>query len=130
MKKRKIVRSRRRKVHTKTRTRASILEASTLGIQPEHIVSVMVSSSSTPLESDASASPAVSLPPPNLPIEPEDDGRVRGDFFRRSLVSPRTSFWLGVGFGMFVVGTLMALTWQLFKVELVRAVVLGLTRTQ
>ena len=52
--------------------------------------------------------------------------RSRARRIHQPLVSHRTSFWLGVGFGIFVVGVLSLLVWQLVRVDFVEAVVIGL----
>lgn len=97
--------------------RRAVLQASSLGIAPEYVLEIIPrEQASVPAHL-----PPVLPPPLNLPGELA--------LFNRPLVSSRTSFWLGVGFGMLVVGVLGALTWQFIKVEVVEAVVLGLTRS-
>lgn len=53
---------------------------------------------------------------------------VQCSSFTRPLVGARTSFWLGVGFGIFVIGVLGYLAVRLFQAELAEAVVAGLTQ--
>lgn len=103
------------KRHTpaKTRKKNSILEASKVGIAPEHILSA-VPDRGLPL----SLAPSFETP---LAL-----GNV--GVFRRSLVSPRISFWLGVGFGILVIGVLLVLVWQILRVELAEAIVIGLVK--
>ena len=60
---------------------------------------------------------AEDVPPANLPVAPFEEKPL----FHRPLVSGRTSFWLGVGFGMFVVGVLTFVAWKLLTVEAVQA---------
>ncbi|MDO8505376.1 MAG: hypothetical protein Q7S48_02270 [bacterium] len=105
---------RRRKSAATAKRKPAVLEASSIGIAPEHVLEIIAQH-----EAVVPIHPVPTLAPPgNLPGE-----RI---LFRRPLVSSRTSFWLGVGFGMFVVGVLTVLTWEFVKVEIVEAVVLGL----
>ena len=109
--------AKRKKPAVAVKRKRAVLEVSSLGVAPEHVLEVIA-------QHDAlvPAHPAPTLAPPlNLPGELA--------LLSRPLVSSRTAFWLGVGFGMFVVGVLGALTWQFIRVEVVEAVVLGLTRS-
>ena len=106
----------RRKKSVTIAKKRSLLEVSSLGVAPEHVLEVIAREEA--FVSDYR--PPVLPPPLNLPGELA--------LFKRPLVSTRTSFWLGVGFGMFVVGVLTILTWEFVKVEIVEAVVLGLGR--
>lgn len=105
----KVIRKRREKV-----IRTSVLEASVLGVAPEQLLG-------------RAAEPPVNLPvvpvvTANLPVTPMH--RIHP--LHRPLVSGRTSFWLGVGFGIFVTGVLAYLAWRLYSVEIAEAIVLGL----
>lgn len=72
---------------------------------------------------------AADEPPQNLPVAESGDSDLRVPrFIHRPLTSPRASFWLGVGFGVLIVGSLALLTWELLKFEVVEAVVVGLAR--
>ena len=106
----------RRKSAITTKKKQNVLEVSSLGVAPEHVLEVIAREEA----SVPDHRPPVLPPPLNLPGELA--------LFKRPLVSTRTSFWLGVGFGMFVVGVLTILTWEFVKVEIVEAVVLGLGR--
>ena len=116
--KRKTKSAKIRRLPKQTRTRKrtpNILTADVLGIAQEHFTQAQGVRSISVMASTA--------PPPNLPIAPHSPVRLR-----EPLVAPRTSFWLGVGFGMLVVGTLVTIAWQLFRVETVEAIVVSLTR--
>ncbi len=95
------------------------LEASVLGIAQEHVVG--------PCSAPKVWTPAfASVLPGAVPVSPVF---ARSSNFKRPLVGARTSFWLGVGFGIFIVGVLGYLAVRLFQVELAEAVVTGLTKT-
>lgn len=98
---------------------SAVLEATSLGIEPEQLV--------TPRWNQGAPFVLPAYPPPNLPVEESSYEGSRG-IMHQPLVSPRTSFWLGVGFGMLVVGTLLIVSWQILRVETVEAVVLELAR--
>lgn len=53
-------------------------------------------------------------------------GGSAASVFHKPLLGGRASFWIGVGVGVFIVGVLSLLIWQFIKVDLVRAVVVGL----
>ncbi len=106
----------RRKTAVVAKRKRAMLSASSIGIAQEHVLEII---GQKEVFVPAYFSSALQ-PPNNLPGEQ--------GLFRRPLVSTRTSFWLGVGFGMFVVGVLTVLTWEFVKVEIVEAVVLGLGR--
>ena len=96
--------------------------AEKIGIAPEHILANREPARPVrvPLLYDA---------PANLPVE--KPGAVaafceKRDFIRRPLVPQRTSFWIGVGFGILVTGVLGYIAWQLFNVEIGEAIVLSL----
>ncbi len=93
------------------------LEASILGIASEHVVRAF-GAQSAPVRAFA---PGFSFAP-QAPI-------VECSSFKRPLVGARTSFWLGVGFGIFVIGVLGYLAVRLFQVALAEAVVVGLTQS-
>lgn len=70
---------------------------------------------------------AADEPPQDLPVASNGAPTLSVPrFINRPLTSPRASFWLGVGFGVLVVGSLALLTWELLKFEVVEAVVVGL----
>lgn len=106
----------RKKSAITAKKKRTVLEAGSLGVSPEHVLEVIAREEA----SVPDHRPPVLPPPLNLP------GEI--NLFQRPLVSTRTSFWLGVGFGMLVVGVLTVLTWEFVKVEIVEAVVLGLGR--
>lgn len=108
---------RRRKPGIKTNKKRGVLEASSLGVAPEQV-------------REARINPEVMAPAYAMSALTAPQNFVGGlNVFQRPLVSYRTAFWLGVGLGMLIVGVLGALIWQFVKVELVEAVVLGLTRS-
>lgn len=100
-----------------------VLTAAALGILKEHLVSPIQSAiMETPVIARQTSSSAVALHEHHHLPAP---GPSR---FYRPLVPPRTAFWLGVGFGMIVVGGLMVVAWYLMRVELAEEVVVALTR--
>ncbi|GEM_PF-4852711 len=90
----------------------SVLSASSIGIDPEYLAAPV----RLPV---AQTLPATK----NFSIEESASSKMK--MMRRSLVAPRTSFWLGVGFGIFVTGVLGYLVLKLYTVELAQALVLG-----
>ena len=110
----KKIKSTTRKRVVRARKKAvPLLDASALGVVPEQLA--FAQGVKPQLISFAS------MPPPNLPIEPIDEIKPQMSILHRPLVSGRTSFWLGVGLGMFIVGVLTALAWKLLTVEAVQA---------
>ena len=106
----------------KTRARAlkkntGALTADALGVASDQLMQAQGARSFPVVEGGA-------VPPYNLPVGARTSINIRD-----SLVAPRTSFWLGVGFGMLIVGALVTIAWQLFRVETVEAIVVGLTRS-
>ena len=102
----------RKRVVKSRKKSAPFLEASALGVVPEQLAIMPILK--TPLFSPLSLPHSADAPPGNLPVAPLP-------LFHRPLVSGRTSFWLGVGFGMFVVGMLTFVAWKLLTVEAVQA---------
>ena len=97
-----------------------MMDAAILGVAPGQIVSS---------GSIFSAPPEPDEPPKNLPVAAENrPGWSLISAMRRPLVSTRTAFWLGAGFGVLVLGSLGILIWEVLKVEVVEAFVIGLTR--
>lgn len=84
-----------------------LIEASTLGVASEHLVS------------HAEELPEVR--PVRNPVF--EGGEV--DLFRRPILSSTISFWMGVGFGVLIIGILLFFVWQLLRVELAEAIMLG-----
>ena len=96
------------------------LDAGILGIAKEHVVT---SCTASPGIRATAFSPAL---PVSVAMQPL---LAQCPAFRRPLVGARTSFWLGVGFGIFVIGVLGYLAVRLFQAELAEAVVTGLTQS-
>ena len=105
----------RRAVRAKPRARG-ILDASALGIDTAQVLQGHFPAG----VGSAVLSGGTLLARPVSPVENDVISRMH-----QPLLSARTSFWLGVGFGMLVVGILAFLAWQLFQVELRQVGVVG-----
>ena len=92
----------------------SLLDVSDLGVQQEHVLSASIFRDP--------------IPRSVFTEEVVNSLNSRSQIFHRPLASARVSFWLGVGFGTLVVGTLAILVWQLIRLDLIETVVLGLIR--
>ncbi|OGL67701.1 hypothetical protein A3B21_00765 [Candidatus Uhrbacteria bacterium RIFCSPLOWO2_01_FULL_47_24] len=110
----------RKRVARKIKKSKPLIEASALGVSPDQLVESQ--GIKTALFSPMPLLKNADEPPVNLPVAPFEEKSI----FHRPLVSGRTSFWLGVGFGMFIVGVLTFVAWKLLTVETVDAVVVGL----
>ena len=112
----------KRRAASRETIKIPVLEASIIGISEEQLVGDGI------LELQEVHFDTQSLKTPvNLPVESEEEYHSRDRIgIHESLVSPRTSFWLGVGFGIFVVGTLGIIALRLFHVAMVEAVVLNM----
>lgn len=89
-----------------------VLSASSIGISPEYLAAPV-------------RLPVAPIPSAAKNFSVDESASTRKAMMLRSLVAPRTSFWLGVGFGIFVTGVLGYLVLKLYTVELAQALVLG-----
>lgn len=97
----------------KKAARQGVLKASTLGVAVEHLL---------PLTPATAGGPALCPPVECAPCMPEQVKK----WFSTPLLSPRTSFWLGVGIGIVIIAVLGYLAWRLYNVEIAEALVLNL----
>lgn len=120
------VRTRRKPIAKKAVSSApasTILKAEDLGISTDYLVGRAMTETASMV---APATVPENLPVVDFPVDSEVKVYTPLSI-HRPLVGHRTSFWIGVGFGVFVVGVLAILTWQLTRVSVVEAVVSGLT---
>src|SRR3989339_70762 len=99
----------RRTVKLSAKKVSDILQVDQLGVDTRQIVQPASANieirNTQPVVADSG-------PPKNLPVEPiVKDVQCKKTILNHSYTSPRTSFWLGVGFGILVVGALMLIAW-------------------